>query len=131
MEGVEDIPNPVLVEGLPWSWESFPDYLDFLSHRQFDIDVGAYMPHAPLRVYTTGGTGCNTPSGACPDLRPFQKIGEETVTDFELGMKADWTAGNVRGRVNLAGFGANTKTPCNFSTSFPLGIPRLAPDFPG
>ena len=30
MEGVEDIPFPVLVEGLPWNWESFPDYLDAL-----------------------------------------------------------------------------------------------------
>jgi N-acyl-D-aspartate/D-glutamate deacylase len=24
MEGVEDIPFPVLTEGLPWNWESFP-----------------------------------------------------------------------------------------------------------
>src|ERR1700749_496691 len=30
MEGVEDIPFPVLSEGLPWTWESFPDYLDEL-----------------------------------------------------------------------------------------------------
>ena len=29
MEGVEDIPFPVLAEGLPWNWESYPpDYLD-------------------------------------------------------------------------------------------------------
>ena len=41
MEGVEDIPFPVLSEGLPWNWESYPDYLDALSaprlryrHRQ-------------------------------------------------------------------------------------------------
>ena len=27
MEGVEDIPNPVLTEGLPWNWETFPEYL--------------------------------------------------------------------------------------------------------
>ena len=23
MEGVEDIPEPVLTEGLPWTWETF------------------------------------------------------------------------------------------------------------
>src|SRR5580658_6526832 len=28
MEGVEDIPFPVLSQGLPWNWESYPDYLD-------------------------------------------------------------------------------------------------------
>ena len=27
MEGVEDIPHPVLVDGLPWTWESFEESL--------------------------------------------------------------------------------------------------------
>jgi N-acyl-D-aspartate/D-glutamate deacylase len=30
MEGVEDIPGTVLAEGVPFNWESFPDYLDVL-----------------------------------------------------------------------------------------------------
>ena len=34
MEGVEDIPGVALHEGLPWSWESFPDYMDYLSGRK-------------------------------------------------------------------------------------------------
>ncbi len=35
MEGVEDIPEPVLSAGIPWSWESFPDYMDWLSQARF------------------------------------------------------------------------------------------------
>ena len=31
MEGVEDIPDVVMTEGLPWNWESFADYLDALA----------------------------------------------------------------------------------------------------
>src|SRR5512140_3802728 len=54
MEGVEDIPFPVLTEGLPWNWESFPEYLDSLSGRSFDIDIAAQLPHAALRVYVMG-----------------------------------------------------------------------------
>src|SRR6266566_4924855 len=46
MEGVEDIPEPVLSAGIPWAWESFPDYMEWLSKRRFDIDVGAQLPHA-------------------------------------------------------------------------------------
>ena len=30
LEGVEDIPGTALAEGLPWDWETFPDYLDAL-----------------------------------------------------------------------------------------------------
>src|SRR6201994_181821 len=38
MEGVEDIPNPVLTEGLPWNWVGFPEYLDRIAERRFDAD---------------------------------------------------------------------------------------------
>ena len=48
MEGVEDIPHPVLVDGLPWTWESYPEYLDFLATRQYDMDICGYVPHAVL-----------------------------------------------------------------------------------
>ena len=59
MEGVEDIPFPVLTEGLPWNWESYPEYLDGLSKRRFDIDVGSQLPHAALRVFVMGERGAN------------------------------------------------------------------------
>ena len=50
MEGVEDIPELVMTEGLPWNWETFPQYLDALDARQLDIDVAAQLPHSALRV---------------------------------------------------------------------------------
>jgi N-acyl-D-amino-acid deacylase len=50
MEGVEDIPGVVMAEGLPWNWETFPEYLDALDAHPRDIDVAAYLPHSPLRV---------------------------------------------------------------------------------
>ena len=34
LEGVEDIPGTALAEGLPWDWETFPEYLDALDRRQ-------------------------------------------------------------------------------------------------
>src|ERR1700679_245675 len=49
MEGVEAIPFPVLSQGLPCNWESYPDYLDALAARRFDIDIGSQLPHAALR----------------------------------------------------------------------------------
>ena len=47
MEGVEDIPAPVMHEGLKWQWESFPEYLAALKRRNWDIDVACLLPPRP------------------------------------------------------------------------------------
>jgi N-acyl-D-aspartate/D-glutamate deacylase len=54
MEGVEDIPGTALHEGLPWTWTTFPEYLDTLERTPHDIDCAAYVPHAALRVHAMG-----------------------------------------------------------------------------
>ncbi|HWE99740.1 MAG TPA: amidohydrolase family protein [Caulobacteraceae bacterium] len=59
MEGVEDIPGSALAEGIDWKWERFPEYLDALETMPRAIDVGAQVPHAPVRAYVLGER-CNT-----------------------------------------------------------------------
>jgi N-acyl-D-aspartate/D-glutamate deacylase len=54
MEGIEDIPGTALHEGLPWTWESYDEYLQVLAARQFDLDIGTQVPHAALRVHVMG-----------------------------------------------------------------------------
>jgi N-acyl-D-aspartate/D-glutamate deacylase len=57
LEGVEDIPGTALAEGLPWGWESFPEYLDVLGAHRRVLDVGAHVPHAAVRTYVMGDRG--------------------------------------------------------------------------
>jgi N-acyl-D-aspartate/D-glutamate deacylase len=68
MEGVEDIPEVVLTEGLPWNWESFEDYLDALDARHYDLDVVTQVPHAAVRVFVMGQRGADR-EPATPDDR--------------------------------------------------------------
>nr|WP_321360135.1 amidohydrolase family protein [uncultured Hyphomonas sp.] len=91
MEGVEDIPFPVLTEGLPWSWESFPDYLDFLSSRQFDTDIGAQLPHAALRVYVMGERGANREDATAEDIAAMKQLAKEAVMAGALGFSTSRT----------------------------------------
>src|SRR6185503_1760830 len=48
MEGVEDIPETVLAEGVAFNWESFPEYLDALASTPKVMDMGAQVPHGAL-----------------------------------------------------------------------------------
>jgi len=91
MEGVEDIPFPVLAEGLPWNWESFPDYLDSLDERAFDIDFGAQLPHAALRVYVMGDRGANREDATDDDIAAMAELAKAAVEAGALGFSTSRT----------------------------------------
>src|SRR5438477_11102356 len=91
MEGVEDIPEPVLSAGIPWSWESFPDYLGWLSKRQFDIDIGAQLPHAALRVYVMGERGARRDPSTAEDNKAMAGLAGEAVRAGALGFSTSRT----------------------------------------
>jgi N-acyl-D-aspartate/D-glutamate deacylase len=82
MEGVEDIPEIVLSEGLPWNWHSFPDFLDALAARSYDADVATQVPHAALRVYVMGERGANREPATEQDRR---RMAELTVEGMRAG----------------------------------------------
>ena len=91
MEGVEDIPFPVLTEGLPWNWESFPDYLDSLERRSFDVDIGTQLPHAALRVFVMGERGANREDATEADINAMAAIAKRAVEAGALGFSTSRT----------------------------------------
>jgi N-acyl-D-aspartate/D-glutamate deacylase len=85
MEGVEDIPFPVLADGLPWNWESYPDYLEGLSRRRFDVDIGSQLPHAALRVFVMGERGVNREPATVTDISAMGAIAKRAMEAGAIG----------------------------------------------
>src|SRR3984885_2760132 len=86
MEGVEDIPDVGMAEGVPWNWESFPDYLNALEQRHADIDFATQLPHSPLRVYVMGERGANLEPPTEQDLHEMRRLTREAIEAGALGV---------------------------------------------
>ena len=92
MEGVEDIPGSVLAEGVSFQWESFPEYLDVLDRSPKAIDIGAQVPHAPLRFYVMGERGAD--HNTLPTDQEIDEMGrllEEALRAGALGFTTSRT----------------------------------------
>jgi len=86
MEGVEDIPQVVMAEGVPWTWRTFPEYLDAIEARAGDVDFAAQLPHSPLRVYVMGERGANLESPTEAELAEMRRLTAEAVRAGALGV---------------------------------------------
>ncbi|WP_372918969.1 amidohydrolase family protein [Sandarakinorhabdus sp.] len=91
MEGVEDLPFPVLKAGLPWNWQSFPDYLDSLSARAFDMDIGLQLPHAALRVFVMGERGANREPASADDIAAMAALAQTAMEAGAMGFSTSRT----------------------------------------
>ncbi len=95
MEGVEDIPGSALYEGVEWgAWETFPEYLDYLSTRQYALDVGAQIPHGSVRFYAMGERGRQNEDATSDDLDAMGRIVADALEAGALGFSTSRTIGH-------------------------------------
>jgi len=85
MEGVEDIPEAVMRAGLPWSWSSFPEYLNTLAARQYDVDIATQVPHAALRVFVMGERGANREDATPEDYSEMARLAADGIIAGAFG----------------------------------------------
>ena len=94
MEGVEDIPGTALYEGIDWSWESFPEYLDLLEQKSWTMDVGTQIAHGALRAYVMGERGIRNEGATSDDISAMAKLTSEAMSAGALGFSTSRILGH-------------------------------------
>ena len=91
MEGVEDIPGTVLHEGLAWNWQSFPEFMDALDGRNFDVDVAVQVPHGALRLNVMGERGARREDATPEDIDAMARLASAGIEAGALGFSTSRT----------------------------------------
>jgi N-acyl-D-aspartate/D-glutamate deacylase len=57
LQHVEDMNLATLQAGIPWDFETFPEYLDSVARHGTVLNYGVYIGHTALRLYVMGDDG--------------------------------------------------------------------------
>lgn len=107
MEGVEDIPEVVMAAGVPFNWETFPEYLAVLESQESDIDFAAQFPHSPLRVWVMGQRGADLEPPTEADLLEMRRLTREAIEAGAIGVS---TSRNLAHRTKAGQYAPSVKT---------------------
>ena len=94
MESVEDIPRDAILDGLPWDWTSYGDYLGWLDRTAKGINVGGLVGHCALRVAAMGERAMVEGSGTPEDIAKMAAMAEEAMRAGALGISTSRTLGH-------------------------------------
>ena len=81
---VEAIPMDVLQAGVPWNWESFPDYMRAIGAR-LGVNVGTLIGHSAVRLYAMG-KDCSERDATPEELEVMRGLVREALEAGALGL---------------------------------------------
>lgn len=83
MESVEDIAADAIMDGLPWDWTSYGEYLDSVQSMQPALNVVGLAGHSAIRYEAMGDRSMD--EGAQPDDRELAYISQMVKQSVEEG----------------------------------------------
>lgn len=92
MESVEDIPADSIMEGLPWSWETFGEYLRVVGDMPKGINAGGMVGHCAVRYHTMGERSLDDAPASDEEIASMCELVDEAITGGALGFSTSRTA---------------------------------------
>ena len=81
---VEAIPMDVLQAGVPWTWESFPEYMQTIGGR-LGVNVGTLVGHSAVRLYAMG-EACSERPATEAELEVMRDVVRAALEAGALGL---------------------------------------------
>lgn len=91
LERAEDISADAMAAGIDWSWETFPEYLDFVDATPKGINYAGYVGHSALRTWAMGE-------------RAFEEAAnDDDITKMAAQVQASMRAGAIGFTTSVSG----------------------------
>jgi len=81
---VEAIPMDVLEAGVPWTWETYPEYMRAIGQR-LGVNVGTLVGHSAVRLYAMGAD-CSERPATDAELEAMRRVVREALEAGALGL---------------------------------------------
>ena len=92
MESVEDIPARSILDGLPWDWQTYGDYLAWLDRTALGVNVGGMVGHTALRYFAMGERSLDEAATPTADeLESMTSLLDEALRRGALGWSTSRT----------------------------------------
>ena len=86
---IEDVKKPTFDAAVPFRWETFGEYLDFI-RPTLGINVGALIGHSPLRMYVMGGAAAQQRVATDDEIAAMCSIVEAAMAAGALGISSSY-----------------------------------------
>ncbi len=91
MESVEDIPARSILDGLPWDWESYGDYLRTLDRMPKGINLAGMVGHCAVRYFAMGERSLDEKPASTEDVERMCALVDEAIAAGAVGFSTSRT----------------------------------------
>ena len=91
MESVEDIPQRAILEGMPWDWSTYGEYLQWVDRTDKGINVGGMVGHSAVRLAAMGERGMDETPSSAEDIATMAGMVDEAMASGALGFSTSRT----------------------------------------
>ncbi|GAA4548697.1 amidohydrolase family protein [Pseudonocardia xishanensis] len=90
MERTEQIPYEALRQGMPWKWETFPEWMEHLRSLPKALNMASFLPINPLMIYVMGIEAAKSRPATEDERAEMRRLLHEAMDAGALGFAVTW-----------------------------------------